>query len=109
MELIFKAAEFESKPSSNQQVYLTSISLEQVFKESIPRWKKQAQRRNINLDIILPNNLPNIVSDPAMLDQMLTGLMEKITRSVPNGGNIKVQITTAWKSIKITNVISMSL
>jgi signal transduction histidine kinase len=101
MELIFKAAEFESKPSNNQKVSLTPISLEQVFQQSIPRWKKQAQRHNVLLDVILPKHLPNIVSDPAMLDQILTGLMEKFTRSAPNNGHIKVQITTAGNQLKL--------
>ncbi len=101
MELIFKAAEFESKSSNYQKVSLTQISLEQVFQQSIPRWKKQAQRRNVLLDVIVPKQLPNIVSDPAMLDQILTGLMEKFTRSAPNGGHIKVQITTAGNQLKL--------
>lgn len=101
MELIFNAAEFESKSAYKQTVNLTPISLEQVFQHSIPRWKKQAQRRNVLLDVIVPQHLPNIVSNPAMLDQILTGLMEKFTRSAPNGGHIKVQITTAGNQLKL--------
>lgn len=108
MELIFKAAEFKSKPSTNQKVSLTPISLEQVFQQSIPRWKKQAQRRNVLLDVILPKHLPTIVSDPAMLDQILTGLMEKFTRSAPIGGHIKVQISTAGNQLKL-QMLSQSI
>jgi signal transduction histidine kinase len=47
MELIFRATEIEATPLKNAKVQLTSISLEQVFQQSIPRWKKQAQRRNV--------------------------------------------------------------
>lgn len=101
MELIFRAAELETKPRKQQEVQLTSISLEQVLQQSIPRWKKQAQRRNVMLDFILPQKLPQIVSDPAMLDQVLTGLMEKFTRSLPTGGKIEVQVTTAGSQLKL--------
>jgi signal transduction histidine kinase len=101
MELIFRATEIEATPLKKSQIQLTSISLEQVFQQSIPRWKKQAQRRNVVLDIILPKKLPTIVGDPAMLDQVLTGLMEKFTRSLPNGGDIKVQVTTAGNQLKL--------
>jgi signal transduction histidine kinase len=77
------------------------MSLEQLFAQNIPHWKKQAKRRNIELDIILPSKLPQIVSDPAMLTQMLTGLIEKFTRNVSCGGKIKVLISTAGNQLKL--------
>ncbi len=101
MELIFRAAELETKPSQKEQVKLVSISLEQLFAQSIPNWKKQAKRRNIELDIILPQKLPQIVSEPAMLTQMLTGLIEKFTRNVPSGGEIKLLVSTAGNQLKL--------
>lgn len=101
MELIFRATELETQPSQQERVQLAPISLEQLFQQSIPRWKKQAQRRNVDLDVLLPNKLPRVVSDPAMLDSVLTGLMEKFTRSLPNGGEIRVQVTTAGNQLKL--------
>ncbi len=101
MELIFRAAELETTPHQEKNVQLVPTSLDQVFQQSIPRWKQQAQRRNVNLDVILPQKLPQVVSDPAMLDQMLTGLMEKFTRSLHTGGNIRVQVTNAGHQIKL--------
>lgn len=101
MELIFKAAELETKTVTEEQVRLVPISLEQIFTQNIYAWKKQAQRRNVVLDIILPQKLPQIVSDPAMLTQILTGLMEKFTRNIPSGGEIKVLISTAGNQLKL--------
>ena len=100
MELIFRAAELETRPLG-QQVRLTPISLEDVFQQSIPCWKKQAQRRGVDLDVVLPQKLPTVVGDPAMLKQVLTGLMEKFTRSLPHGGQIRVQVTTAGNQLKL--------
>ncbi|NES82169.1 MAG: HAMP domain-containing histidine kinase [Moorea sp. SIO2B7] len=101
MELIFRAAELGTTPCKQKQVQLTPISLEQVFQQSIPRWQKQAQRRNVILDVVIPQKLPKVVTDPAMLDQVLTGLMEKFTRSLPTGGQIQVQVMTAGNQIKL--------
>jgi hypothetical protein len=101
MELIFRAAELETKPVKEEQVRLVPISLEQIFVQNIPSWKKQAKRRNVTLDIILPQKLPQIVSDPAILTQILTGLMEKFTRNIPSGGEIKVLISTAGNQLKL--------
>lgn len=101
MELIFRAAELESKTEVKCAVKLVPISLEQILNQSIPHWKKQAERRNILLDIIIPQKLPQIVSEPSMLTQILTGLMEKFTRNLPSGGNFKVLILPAGNQLKL--------
>ncbi|MBD2130008.1 HAMP domain-containing histidine kinase [Microcoleus sp. ZQ-A2] len=101
MELIFRAAELETTTVKQVSVNLTSMSLAQVFEHSIPRWQKQAARRNLTLDVVLPQKLPTVVSNPAMLDQVLTGLVENFTRSLPAGGHIQVQVTPAGDQLKL--------
>ena len=101
MELIFRAAELESTPPTAKCVQLTKFSLEQIFQHTIPRWQKQAKKRNVCLDVVLPQQLPNVVSDPAMLDRILTGLMENYTRSLPHGGQISVNVSTAGNQLKL--------
>jgi signal transduction histidine kinase len=101
MELIFRAAELESTPPSAKPVELVAFSLEQVFQQSIPRWQEKAKRRNVELDFTLPPSLPRIVSDPRMLDTVLTGLMESCTRSLPTGGHIDVKVSTAGNQLKL--------
>ncbi|MGC1247344.1 MAG: HAMP domain-containing sensor histidine kinase, partial [Spirulinaceae cyanobacterium] len=101
MELIFRAAEMETTTVNSPEVQLTTIYLDQVFQQSIPRWQKQAQRRKVNLEFTLPKKLPKVVSDPGMLDRVLTGLMENFTRSLPTGGEIQVQVTTAGNQLKL--------
>ena len=101
MELIFRAAELESTPPSAKPVELVPFSLEQVFQQNIPRWQEKAKRRNVKLDFTLPSSLPKIVSDPRMLDTVLTGLMESCTRSLPTGGHIDVKVSTAGDRLKL--------
>ena len=101
MELIFRAAELESTPPSAKPVELVPFSLEQVFQQNIPRWQEKAERRNVELDFTLPSSLPKIVSDPSMLDTVLTGLMESCTRSLPTGGHIDVKVSTAGDRLKL--------
>ncbi|MBR8839330.1 MAG: HAMP domain-containing histidine kinase [Stigonema ocellatum SAG 48.90 = DSM 106950] len=102
MELLFKAAELEtctSVKSTNAQ--LTVMSLDQVLQQSIPRWQLAANRRNLTLDVVLPQQLPTVVSNPTMLDRVLTGLMENFTRSLPPGSHIEVQVIPAGDQIKL--------
>lgn len=101
MELIFRAAELESTPPTAKSVELVPFSLEQAFRQSIPRWQEKARRRNVELDFTLPQKLPQIISDPNMLDTVLTGLMESCTRSLSTGGHINVKVSNAGNQLKL--------
>jgi signal transduction histidine kinase len=101
MELIFLAAELGINPLGDKPIQLIPISLEKVFQDSIPRWEKQAKRRNVNLEVNLPKKLPSVISDPNLLDQMLNGIMEKCTRSMASGGLLQVHISTAGNQLKL--------
>ncbi len=101
MELIFRAAELKTTTSPQHALQLVPISLEQVLQESIPRWQQQAQRRKVSLEVSLPHKLPSVVSDPAVLKQMLTNLIEQFTRNLPEGGQIQVQVSTAGNQLKL--------
>ncbi|MEH1870892.1 sensor histidine kinase [Nostoc sp.] len=102
MELLFKAAELETTTSAkSSKTQLTPMSLDQVLQQSIPRWEQAAHRRNLTLNVVLPQQLPTVVSNPMMLDQVLTGLIENFTRSLPAGSHIQVQVIPAGDQLKL--------
>jgi len=102
MELLFRAAELETCTSVKAtNTHLTPISLDQVLQQSIPRWQHAANRRNLTLDVVLPQQLPTVVSNPTMLDQVLSGLMENFTRSLPAGSHIQVHVIPAGDQLKL--------
>ncbi|PNW34187.1 UNVERIFIED_CONTAM: histidine kinase [Euhalothece sp. KZN 001] len=101
MELIFQATELEGKNESEVGVNLTPTPLEELLNKNIPYWKKQAKRRNVELDVILPEQLPTVISNPQLLTQVLTGLMENFTSRLGTGGKMKIQVTTAGSQIKL--------
>ncbi|AFZ03518.1 sensor histidine kinase [Calothrix sp. PCC 6303] len=102
MELLFKAAELETSSAANfKSTQLTPMCLEQILQQSIPRWQQSASRRNLTLDVILPQHLPTVVSNPSMLDRALTGLIENFTRSLPAGSRIQVEVIPAGDQLKL--------
>ena len=101
MDLIFRATELESTPLPELVVPLTTTSLEQVFQAAIPRWQHQAKRYNVNLQVEIPTCLPQVWSNPSLLDQVLSGLIEKFVRSLSSGGAIRLQISTAGDQLKV--------
>ncbi|KAB8315168.1 HAMP domain-containing histidine kinase [Tolypothrix campylonemoides VB511288] len=102
MELLFRAAELQTSATVKcTHAQLTAMSLEQVLQQSIPRWQEAANRRNLTLDVVLPQQLPTVISNPTMLDRVLTGLMENFTRSLPGGSRIQVQVIPAGDQLKL--------
>jgi signal transduction histidine kinase len=102
MELLFKAAELETSSATNfKGNQLTPMCLEQILQQSIPRWQHSASRRNLTLDVVLPQHLPTVVSNPNMLDRALTGLIENFTRSLPAGSRIQVEVILAGDQLKL--------
>lgn len=99
--LIFRAVELEASQVKESPAQLTAMSLGEVFQTSLPRWQKQASQRNHTLEVILPQRLPTVVSDPAMLDQVLTGLIENFTRTLPAGSHIQVGVMLAGNQLKL--------
>ncbi|MBD2193909.1 MULTISPECIES: sensor histidine kinase [Calothrix] len=102
MELLFKAAELEtSNTAKSAQTQLTAMSLDQVLQQSIPRWQQAADRRHLTLDVVLPQQLPTVVSNPTMLDRVLTNLIDNFTRSLPAGSHIQVHVIPAGDQLKL--------
>lgn len=97
--LIFRAVELET--SATQMTALTATSLAEVLQQSIPRWQKQASQRSLTLEVSLPQHLPTVVSNPTMLDQALTSLIDRSARSLPSGSHIWVEVSLAGSQLKL--------
>lgn len=99
--LIFRAVELETAPGKRLLTPLTAISLAEVFQQNVPRWKEQASQRNLSLDVLLPQKMPLVVADPTMLEQMLTGLIDRITHSLPPTSHIQIHVQLAGHQLKL--------
>ncbi len=100
MELIFSAVELATTQPS-QAVDLTTMSISQLLEQSLPHWQQQAERRNLNLAVDIPHQLPAVVSNPTILDRVLTGLVENFTRNLPSGSRIQVEVTPVGDRLKL--------
>jgi His Kinase A (phospho-acceptor) domain len=100
MELIFSAVELATNQPS-PAVDLTTMSMSQLLEQSLPHWQLQAQRRNLDLAVDIPHQLPAVVSNPTMLDRVLTGLVENFTRNLPSGSRIQVEVTPVGDRLKL--------
>jgi len=98
MELLFRAAELETSTIKHTSTHLTVMSLAQVLQHSIPLAKQSPE---LDLDVVLPQQLPTVVSDPTMLDQVLRfnrKLHPQLTSWEPYTG----ASYSSWRSIEVT-------
>ncbi len=100
MELIFSAVELATNQPS-PAVDLTTMSITQLLEKSLPQWQQQAERRNLDLAVDIPHKLPAVVSNPTILDRVLTGLVENFTRNLPSGSRIQVEVTPVGDRLKL--------
>jgi signal transduction histidine kinase len=97
MELIFQAVEL----AEGQSVDLTSMSVSHLLEQSLPLWQKQAERRQVNLAVAMPQQLPEVRSNPTILDRVLNGLIENFTRNLPPGSQVEVEVVPVGDRIKL--------
>lgn len=99
--LIFRAVELETEASQQPKSPLSALPLDHLFQEAIPLWQQQASRRNHTLTVTLPPQLPLVNSDPTMLHQVLTGLIDRFTHSLPPYSHIELAVTLAGHQLKL--------
>ncbi|HEY9647812.1 MAG TPA: HAMP domain-containing sensor histidine kinase, partial [Chroococcidiopsis sp.] len=99
--LIFRAVELETANGKQPLTPPSAISLTQLFQQNVPRWQQQASQRNLTLEVTVPAKLPLVLADSTMLDQMLTGLIDRITHSLPPGSHIQVRVKLAGHQLKL--------
>lgn len=99
--LIFRAVELETEAHHQPKSPLSAFPLDHLFQEAIPLWQQQASRRNHTLTVTLPSQLPLVHSDPTMLNQVLTGLIDRFTHSLPPYSHIELAVTLAGHQLKL--------
>jgi signal transduction histidine kinase len=94
--LIFEAVQLATAPVSLEQ-----IQLKEVLLHSIERWQEQSQQRQVAIDLDIPSELPAIISNSHLLQQVLNGLVDRLTRGLPAGSHILIKVSTAGEHLKL--------
>ena len=94
--LFFRATELDP-----ETVNLQSTSLSELLAGNLPRWQHQVERRGSTFELEIDENFPAIVSDPNTLDAMLSGVIDRISRTAPAGSRITARATRAGEQVKL--------
>ncbi len=94
--LIFEAAQLD-----NYAIALEATQIADILSEGFGRWQEHAGRRQISLEMLLPNEIPAISSNSLLLSQVLNGLIDRLVRSFPPDSHIQLVITSAGEYLKL--------
>jgi signal transduction histidine kinase len=102
--LIFLAAELQRQPGSEQPLdshALARTDLSQVLHQHHELWQRQLARRGLDLELVIAEGLSQVLSDPARLETMLGGLIDRFSRSLPSGSTVTVSLLPAGSRLKL--------
>ncbi|WP_448514212.1 sensor histidine kinase [Parathermosynechococcus lividus] len=100
-DLLTQAAEMLSSPASKTPMALGRTCLQTLLTTNLPRWQKQAARRQVSLALQCPANLPVVLSDPESLDQVLTGLVEYYSQTLAAESALQLVVQPAGHQVKL--------
>lgn len=84
-----------------RRLQLEPIALVDLMRQNLPRWQEQVERRGSQFELEIPDELPDVVSDPKALEAALFGMIDRIARSTPPGSQIRAQLVSAGELVKL--------
>ena len=102
--LIFLAAEQQRQPGSGQPLAASELArtdLSQLLEAMEELWQRQLARRDLTLQLRIQPGLPPVLSDPTRLETMLGGLMDRFSRGLPSGSQVRLSLQPAGSRLKL--------
>ena len=98
--LIFLAAELQRQPQGEAQA-LARTDLARLLQQLEPAWRQQLLRRSLAIELSFSPDLPPVLSDPARLETVLGGLVDRFSRGLPAGAVVQLSLRPAGARLKL--------
>lgn len=98
LELINDLLDLAKIEAGKMEVRSEKISLSDLFEGLLSILKPLAEKKNLNLEPVVANDVPILETDPAKLQQILYNLLSNAIKFSPNNGTIELAATRADES-----------
>ena len=102
--LIFLATELQRQPSGDSGTAMGGLAqtdLAALLERQQDLWQRQLERRGLRLRLQIAPELPPVLSDPARLETVLGGLIDRFGRSLPAGSQVSLSLQPAGARLKL--------
>lgn len=72
--------------------HLTTVGLTETVENSVRMFDRMAEGAGVSIETLLPSNLPEMVVDQRMLNQMLMNLLSNAIKFTPTGGRVRLKV-----------------
>ena len=80
------------------------FSLADLIQDVFEKFELAARGKRVALEVDMPQRLPNVRADLAMLERILTNLIDNAIRHTPEGGRVRIELTP--REAKVAVVIA---
>jgi len=80
------------------------VSMPELLQDVVLKLRPRAEKRSIHMVSQLPKGVPSVRADIALIDRVLTNLIENAIRYTPVGGSITVELTVAEDRVRVSVV-----
>ncbi|TAF07848.1 MAG: PAS domain S-box protein [Nostocales cyanobacterium] len=100
LELINDILDLSKVEAGKLELQLTTVACSYVCDSSLTFVKQQALKKNIQLSVEIPANLPDLFVDERRIRQMLINLLNNAVKFTPDGGSVKLVVQQEMGSVK---------
>jgi PAS domain S-box-containing protein len=91
LDLINDILDVAKIESGQLELESASVAVAPLCQSSLTFIKQQAQKKNIQLDLKLPSDLPNLLVDERRIRQVLINLLNNAVKFTPDGGRVTLE------------------
>ena len=73
-----------------------------LIEAAVERLRLQAERAGLQVNVVCPENLPDILADQARLEQVLVNLLHNAIKFTPEGGKIEIGAAAEKDAVRFT-------
>jgi signal transduction histidine kinase len=78
------------------------VSIQEVIEKAVLSVKPQANEKDVDLEVCLPDDLPRVEADAERMGQVLRNLLNNAVTNTPSGGQIRIQARAVDSQVEVS-------
>jgi signal transduction histidine kinase len=98
VEQLFELSKLDARQT---QAHLEPFSITDLVQDVVMKFKPWAEKSHVELQAVLPEQLPQVYADIGLIERALSNLIENALRYTPENGNVKIEIDKSEQTVKV--------
>jgi len=99
VEDLFQLSKLETR---QVEAHFESFSLSELLHDVVQKYELLAGQHDITIETKIPQNLPLIYADIALIDRVLQNLIDNALKYTPQGGTVSLELHSGPKDLQVT-------